>query len=76
MAPEVAGEEKGCFRHVEECGRACLPRPGAAQAKTLSCLSGHQAAQLSASGATEGSAAAGLFRAVTFNVKFDSTDQP
>jgi hypothetical protein len=30
MDPEVAGEERGYCRHVEGCGRTCLPQAGAA----------------------------------------------
>lgn len=62
------GGAAGC---VEEHGCACLPQ---ARAALLSSL--HWAAQLSASGATRVSTAAGLFRAVIFDVKFDHRDQP
>lgn len=73
---KVAGEERGCCRHVEECGSACLPQAGAAQAEMLCRLSLHWSAQLSASGAIKGSVATDPFRAMTFDVKFDKTDQP
>lgn len=35
MDPEVPNEEGGAAGWVEECGGACLPQAGAAQAKTL-----------------------------------------
>lgn len=79
MDPGVAGEESGAEGCVGECGsvgvRVCTGWRCSGQ-DALPPLSLRRPARLSASGAAKGSAAAGQFGTVIFDVKFDNADQP